>query len=59
MIYNKKEKTTTWMKELTEEEQNAYLEAKKQDVNCRYVFSAYILRNNYYDIISRCIPAVE
>lgn len=59
VIYNKKEKTTTWMKELTEEEQNAYLEAKKQDVNCRYVFSAYILRNNYYDIISRCIPVAE
>lgn len=56
VIYNKKQKTTTWLKELTEEEQNAYMDAKKQDVNCRYVFSAYILRNNYYDIISQCVP---
>lgn len=57
VIYNKKQKTTTWLKELTEEEQNAYLEAKKQDVNCRYVFSAYILRSNYYDVIRQCVPA--
>lgn len=55
VAYNRSAKTTTWKKELSEEEQSAYMEAKKQDVNCRYLFSAYILRNNYYDIISQCI----
>ena len=59
VIYNKKQKTTTWLKELTEEEQNAYREAKKQDVNCRYVFSAYILRSNYYDVIRQCVPTAS
>ena len=59
VVYNKTKKTTTWKKELTEEEQKAYLSAKKQDVNNRYVFSAYILRSDYYDVISRCISGSE
>lgn len=59
VAYSKSDKTTTWKREMTEEEQDAYMEAKKQDVNCRYLFSAYILRNNYYDIISRCISGGE
>lgn len=58
VAYNRSAKTTTWRKELSEEEQSAYMEAKKQDVNCRYLFSAYILRNNYYDIISQCVSDI-
>ena len=53
--YSKKQKTTTWKKELTEDEQTAYMTAMKQEVKNRYLFSAYILRNNYYDIVSQCI----
>lgn len=55
VAYSKSAKTTSWTKELSEEEQAAYLDAVKEDVNCRYLFSAYILRNDYYDIVSRCI----
>ena len=29
--------------------------AMKQEVKNRYLFSAYVLRNNYYDIVSQCI----
>lgn len=55
VAYNKKQKTTGWKKELTEEEQTAYMEAMKLEVKHRYLFSAYILRNNYYDLITQCI----
>ena len=55
VAYNRKEKTTTWLKELPQEEKDAYMTAKQLDVKNRYLFSAYILRNNYYDIISKCI----
>lgn len=58
-VYDRAGKTTTWKKELSEEDQEAYMEAKKADVNCRYQFSAYILRNNYYDIVEQCIPSEE
>lgn len=54
VAYNKNEKTTTWLKDLSQEEQDAYMQAKQLDVKNRYLFSAYILRNNYYDIISKC-----
>lgn len=53
--YNRKDKTVIWKKELSEEEQKEYLDMKKQDVKNRYLFSAYILRNDYYDIVSRCV----
>ena len=59
VAYNRSSKVTTWKKELSEEEQEAYMEAKKADVNCRYQFSAYILRNNYYDIVEQCISTEE
>ena len=54
--YSRKKKTTTWQPEMTEDEKSIYMEEKKQDVKNRYLFSAYILRNDYYDIISRCMP---
>lgn len=50
--YNKKD--AIWKKELTEEEQEAYMAAAKQDVKDRYQFSAYILRNDYYALIRQC-----
>ncbi len=57
VAYNKKQKTTTWLKDLSQEEQEAYMKAKQQDVTARYLFSAYILRNNYYDIVQQCVVA--
>lgn len=33
------------------------MKLKKQDVNNRCLFSAYILRNNCYNIIARCLNA--
>ena len=59
VAYNKKQKTTAWRRELSEEEQDAYMDRVKQDVKNRYLFSAYILRNNYYDIIRQCVPGSE
>lgn len=58
-VYDRAAKATTWKKELSEEDQEAYMEAKKADVNCRYQFSAYILRNNYYDIVEQCVSKEE
>ena len=52
---DRKQKTTTWKKELTPEEQEAYMAAARQDVKDRYQFSAYILRNDYYSRIQECI----
>ncbi len=57
--YDKKARTTTWKRELSEEEQSAYLEAMKQEVKNRYLFSAYMLRNNYYKTFSECILAPD
>lgn len=55
VAYDKKQKTTTWKTELTEEQQDAYMDAMKQIVKDRYQFSAYILRNDYYDLIQQCV----
>lgn len=55
VAFNKKQKTTTWLKELSAEEQDTYMTDKKADVKNRYLFSAYVLRNDYYDIISQCV----
>lgn len=55
VAYSRKQKTTTWKDELSEEEQEAYMSAAKQDVKDRYQFSAYILRNDYYNLIQQCI----
>lgn len=54
VIYDRKEKTTTWRKELTEEEKENYLSAIKQEVKNRYNFSAYMLRQDYYDVLKQC-----
>lgn len=59
VVYSKKRKITTWKVNMTEEEQEAYLKEKQQDVKDRYQFSAYVLRNNYYDIVGRCITSWE
>lgn len=59
VAYSRKQKTTTWKTELTEEEQEAYMTAAKQDVKDRYQFSAYILRNDYYDLIQQCLTGAE
>lgn len=59
VAYDRQKKTTTWKKELTEEEQTAYMEAARQDVKDRYQFSAYILRNDYYNLIEQCRTAGE
>ena len=54
VIYDRKAKITTWRKELTEEEKESYLNALKQEVKNRYNFSAYMLRQNYYDVLKQC-----
>ena len=55
VIYDKKAKTTTWKKELTEEQKKAYMEYMTEEVKRRYSFSAYILQENYYQIIQDCL----
>lgn len=55
VAYSRKQKTTTWKDELSGEEQEAYISAAKQDVKDRYQFSAYILRNDYYNLIEQCL----
>lgn len=59
VAYSRKQKTTTWKDELSEEEQEAYMSAAKQDVKDRYQFSAYILRNDYYNLIQQCLTGAE
>ena len=55
VAYSRKAKTTTWKVEMSEEEQEAYMDTARQDVKDRYNFSAYILRNNYYQVIRQCL----
>ena len=55
VIYDKKAKTTTWKRELTPEQQDAYMEYMKAEVKRRYSFSAYVLQENYYQIIQDCM----
>jgi len=55
VIYDKKAKTTTWKRELTPEQQEAYMEYMKAEVKRRYSFSAYVLQENYYQIIQDCM----
>lgn len=54
VAYNKKKKTQTWYRELPDEMKSKYFELAQQEVTNRYQFSAYILRNNYYDLIEQC-----
>lgn len=55
VAYNRKAKTTTWKVEMSQEEQDAYMDVARQDVKDRYNFSAYILRNDYYAVIRQCL----
>ena len=55
VYYDKKAKTTTWKRELTPEQQEAYMEYMKEEVKRRYSFSAYVLQENYYQIIQDCL----
>lgn len=54
VYYDRKNKTTVFKKEMTVEEQEAYMEAMKAEVKRRYSFSAYILQENYYQLIEDC-----
>ncbi len=54
VIYDAGKRTTIWKKDLSVEEQDAYMTQMKQEVKDRYNFSAYILRENFYDIIEQC-----
>lgn len=55
VYYDKKAKTTTWKRELTPEQQEAYMEYLTAEVKRRYSFSAYVLRENYYQLIQDCM----
>lgn len=55
VAYSRKAKTTTWKVEMSQEEQDAYMDMAKKDVKDRYNFSAYILRNDYYRLIRQCL----
>ena len=54
VVYDRKAKTTTWCKDLPEEEKDRYLDTMKQEVKNRYNFSAYMLRQDYYDVLKQC-----
>lgn len=56
VVYNRKNKSTVWRKELPDEEARLYLEQKKQEVKDRYQFSAYILRKDYYAAAAEALP---
>ena len=55
VIYDKKAKATTWKKELTEEQKKIYMDYMTAEVKRRYSFSAYVLQENYYQIIQDCL----
>ena len=54
VVYDRKAKTTTWCKDLPDDEKEQYMDAIKQEVKNRYNFSAYMLRQDYYDILKQC-----
>ena len=54
VVYDRKAKTTTWCKDLPEAEKERYMDAMKQEVKNRYNFSAYMLRQDYYDVLKQC-----
>ncbi len=55
VYYDKKKKTITWKKEMTPQEQEDYMDYMKAEVKRRYSFSAYILQENYYQLIKDCM----
>ena len=54
VVYDRKAKTTTWCKDLPEAEKERYMDVMKQEVKNRYNFSAYMLRQDYYDVLKQC-----
>lgn len=54
VIYNRKNKETIWLRDadgnyvVPEDQRDAYLAEKQQDVKDRYQFSAYVLQEDYY-----------
>ncbi|MBQ8233859.1 MAG: LTA synthase family protein [Lachnospiraceae bacterium] len=58
IIYDRKTKETVWKnpEEWDAPSKEAYLEDRKQEVKDRYNFSAYILRNDYYNMIQQAVP---
>ena len=58
VIYNRKQGETVWKENdsVDETSREAYLEQKKQEVKDRYQFSAYVLRNDYYQLIEEALP---
>ena len=52
--YNKKTKAVTWKTELEQNVQEAYMARITKEANNRALFSAYILRNDYYSLIESC-----
>lgn len=66
VIYNKKGKQTIWITDengnprVPAEEQEAYLEAVKQEVKDRYQFSGYVLQTDYYkDVLAATQQTAE
>lgn len=63
LIYNRKGKQTIWLLDengqpkIPEEQQEAYLEEKKQEVKERYQFSAYVLQTDYYSDVLQALPS--
>lgn len=51
VIYDRSKRQATWLKDLSEEEQENYLAWAKAEVDRRNSFSAYVLRNDYYKVI--------
>ncbi len=51
VIYNRKNHQTTWLKDLSEDEKEEYLTWAKAELERRYKFSAYVLRNDYYRVV--------
>lgn len=54
VYYDTLNDTIVWKKELTAEEQETYLDKMKAEVKNRYQFSAYVLREDFYEIIEEC-----
>lgn len=58
VIYHRKANQTLWKnaEEWDESIRAQYLEQMQQEVKDRYQFSAYVLRNDYYQLIQEALP---
>lgn len=65
VIYRKKGKETIWVKDadgndlIADDQKEAYFSEVQQEVKDRYQFSAYILRENYYQDIKQALEQQE